>query len=281
MSVKNFIPKIWAAVAERELEKAHVMARLCNRNYEGSIKNAGDTVKINGIGAVDVGSYTGVDITVQALADASTSLVIDQAKYFAFAIDDVDTAQINANVFGAGSQEAIYGLADTADLFIAGKYAEAGSTVTEAALNSSNITSTFSLAKTALYDNNVPAGMPLWAAISPIMVQSLVLAELLINTNNSAVLATGAIGTFLGVNIFMTNNLTSTGTLGAGTLAFKALMGTMNAMTFAEQIVKVEQFKEPLKFNKALKGLHVYGMKVVKPKQLVLLDVIIEDESSI
>ena len=282
MSVKNFIPKLWSAGVNRELEKSLVLGGLCNRNYEGMIRNAGDTVKINGIGAVSVNTYTPYnDITFEQLQDASTSLVIDQSKYFAFEIDDVDAAQVNASLMSSGASEAAYALGDTADQFIAGKYTDAGITITEANLESSNITSTFAKLRTAFSENNVPTNMSIWAAVPPVVVEKLILAKLLVDTDNSAVLATGALGRFMGFNIYESNNLTTSGTLAGGNLNIKCMAGTMNAITYADQILKVEAVDLEKRFNDALKGLHVYGAKVVRPKELALLDFTIEDETNI
>jgi len=77
MSVKNFIPELWAGTMIRELEKVHVFGSLVNRNYEGEIRRAGDTVHIPGIGAIDVNSYSG-SVTYQDIEDASTTLTIEQ-----------------------------------------------------------------------------------------------------------------------------------------------------------------------------------------------------------
>lgn len=282
MSVKNFIPKLWAAAVERELEKSHVLVARCNRNYEGMISNAGDTVKINGIGAVSVNDYTSYsDISFEQLSDASTELVIDQKKYFAFEIDDVDAAQVNADVFGAGSLEAAYALSDAADQFIAAKYSDAGITVTEANLDSSNITSTFARLRRSFSENNVSPNTPLWCVVPPIVIEKLILGKLLVDTDNSAVLASGALGRYMGFDIYESNNLTSSGTEAGGDLNFKCMAGTSRAITYADQIIKMEALSLEKRFNDALKGLHVYGAKVVRPKELALLDVTIEDETNI
>jgi hypothetical protein len=87
MAVTSFIPELWNARLLYALEKNHVATNLVNRNYEGEIKNAGDTVHINSLGAVSVRSYAqGTDLTYDALSTTDQTLVIDQQKYFAFAL---------------------------------------------------------------------------------------------------------------------------------------------------------------------------------------------------
>ena len=94
MSVKNFIPQIWSARLLEHLDKAHVYANLVNRDYEGEIRNFGDTVKVNQIGDITIKDYTkGSDIEDPDDLDGTQQiLTINQSKYFNFGIDDVDNA---------------------------------------------------------------------------------------------------------------------------------------------------------------------------------------------
>lgn len=99
MAISTFIPTIWEARLLAHLDKALVYGNLCNRDYEGDIRNYGDTVKINQIGNVEVKDYTkGTPITVDEIDGTPTELHIDQQKYFAFHVDDVDAAQANVNL---------------------------------------------------------------------------------------------------------------------------------------------------------------------------------------
>ena len=127
MSLNEFIPEIWSANLLVALQKAHVYAGLCNRDYQGEIVNMGDTVRINGIGDITVSNYT-KDTAIsapQTLTDAQTVLSIANAKYFNFAIDDVDKAQQNPRVMQAAMQRAAYAVADAIDIFVAGLYTDA------------------------------------------------------------------------------------------------------------------------------------------------------------
>ena len=112
MSVAKFIPTIWSARLLEHLDKAHVYAALVNRDYEGEIKNFGDKVKINQIGDITIKDYTkGSDIDdPEELTGSDQELVIDQAKYFNFSIDDVDNAQTNPKLMDEAMQRAAYGM---------------------------------------------------------------------------------------------------------------------------------------------------------------------------
>lgn len=95
MAITTFIPELWSARLLYALEKSHIATNLVNRNYEGLIQNQGDTVHIGSIGAITVSSYTAnSDMSApETLATTDQTLVIDQAKYFNFQIDDVDKVQ--------------------------------------------------------------------------------------------------------------------------------------------------------------------------------------------
>ena len=121
MSVTNFIPTIWSARLLRHLDKKHVYANLLNRDYEGEIKNFGDTVKINQIGDVTIKNYQkSTDIEApEELSGEQLMLTIDQAKYFNFGIDDVDAAQVNPKLMDKAMMRAAYGMNDVTDRFAA------------------------------------------------------------------------------------------------------------------------------------------------------------------
>lgn len=90
----EFIPTIWAArlLAALETTLIYAQANVCNRDYEGEIRGAGNTVKIGSIGDVSVGDYVkDTDIAEpETLSDEAQTLEIDQQKYFNFYIDSID-----------------------------------------------------------------------------------------------------------------------------------------------------------------------------------------------
>src|SRR3990172_1872488 len=121
MTINNFNPTIWAGVLLKNLNDAHVYVSLLNRDFEGDIKEAGVSVKINSVGRVTIGTYTkNTDISAaETLDDSQQMLVIDQQRYFNFQIDDVDKAQQKPKIMREAMQEAAWGLSDAADAAVA------------------------------------------------------------------------------------------------------------------------------------------------------------------
>ena len=97
----TFIPTVWAARLLSALEKELVYGQtnVSNRDYEGDIRVAGNTVKIASVGDVTVDDYV-KDTPIgdpQILTDTAQTMLIDQQKYFHFFVDSVDRAQQNVN----------------------------------------------------------------------------------------------------------------------------------------------------------------------------------------
>jgi len=159
MGLENFIPEVWSAKLFVRLRKNLVHASVINRDYEGEISAFGDTVRINEIGAIDVGTYTkNTAITVQNLTSAQKMLTIDQAKYFAFSVDDIDAVQTKPKVIDGAMSEAAYSIGDTIDQHIAGLYTQAGNSVTALTVSVGAVLLNLSNMQLALDEANVPTG---------------------------------------------------------------------------------------------------------------------------
>src|SRR4051812_20408145 len=98
VSIANAIPQVWAAAILRALDTLLVYGSptVINRDYEGEIADAGDTVNIVTVGDVTISNYVkDTDMAgPEALVDAALKLVIDQQKSFNFAVDNIDAAQM-------------------------------------------------------------------------------------------------------------------------------------------------------------------------------------------
>ena len=110
MALGNFIPEIWSARLLKHLDEDLVFKQLVNTDYEGEIRNVGDTVRVNRIGDIVVGSYTkdGEIGSPQQLSGEQLVLTIDQFKYFNFYVDDVDSAQQNPKTMDDGLGKGVY-----------------------------------------------------------------------------------------------------------------------------------------------------------------------------
>ena len=271
MALTNFIPQLWSGALLAHLDKAHVVANLVNRNYEGMIRQAGDTVIINQLGDITVKDYV-ENTDVEAPEDLSTTkktLTIDKQKYFNFQIDDVEKAQGAGNLMDAAMQRAAYALADETEKIIltAIDTDAANKLAPVVALDETNIYKELVKVKVAMDKKNVPS-QGRWLVVSPDTHALLLQDTRFVATGGSMAeetLRNGFIGRVLGFAVYLSNNL-STLTNGNAAIA-----GVNMAVTFAEQIVETEAYRMEKRFSDAVKGLNVFGVKVIYPDCLVCL----------
>lgn len=280
MSLNSFIPAIWSAKLLVRLRKQLVAAGIVNNDYEGEIRAFGDRVKINEIGPVTVSDYSKYGtLTWQELSSAQKELIIDQAKSFSFKVDDIDKAQQNPKLINSAMDEAAYAIADTIDAYILGLYAQAavpsvttyvGTATSGIAVSSGNVIETLSYASRYLSERNVPQASR-FAIVPPWFHQKLLLAEVggisataVPKQFDNGAITSGFIGQALGFDILVSNNLTTTAT---STTAI--LCGNRTAISYAGQVAQVKPVDLQDSFGEGVKGLYVYGAKVVQPDALL------------
>jgi len=279
MAVQNFIPQIWSVKLNESLEKALVYGNIVNHDYEGEITAAGDTVKINSIGDITIGTYTGAAIgSPEELNSEQALLTIDQARFFNFGVDDVDKAQSSVDLLTAGINKAAYGLADVADKYIASLYTGVGSSNIIGS-DMAPITPT----KDNAYDYLVDLSVKLDEANVPAQGRFCVVPSwyhgLLLKDDrfvrDTTLLATGYVGEVAGMQVYKSNNVpTTTTTAGEVTTTHYHVMGGYTgAISFAQQIDSVEAYRPEGGFKDAVKGLQLYGAKLVKPTGIAVLTV--------
>lgn len=265
----NFIPQVWAAALLTSLKKSLVYAQpgVVNRNYEGDIRGKGDSVRIRSINRPTIGTYSrnSTTITPENLTDAERTLLIDQSKYFAFEVDDIDSAQEANDSMSEAIIEAAYGLRDVADQYVAALYSGAASanqigtvSVTSADLAFTQIRKL----RTKLDEANVPSEGR-WVVIPPWYEGLLLENSKLVQTDQAGTdqgLRNGRVGRVLGFDVLVSNNAP----LVTGD-DYAVMAGYPGAISFAEQIVKTEKYRPESAFSDAVKGLHVYGAKLVRP----------------
>jgi len=282
MAVDTFIPEVWSANLFTTLEKKYIFAQggVTNSDYEGDISQAGDTVHIGSLTDPTVANYV-KNVTVinpATLATTDQTLLIDQSKYFAFEVDDVDKRQVQSagNLVGKAMARSASLLSDTADGFIAGlMVANAGTILTPAAVATADAAFLlFRNLKLKLDKLNVPSEGR-FCICAPEMHALMLGDNRFIDASrygSNTVLQNGEVGTILGFKMMCSNNIPA-GT--AGTLPAVSnfvIAGHSIATTFATQIRKVEAYRPPDSFSDAVKGLHLYGGKVVRPEALVVQD---------
>lgn len=280
MAITNFIPTIWSARLLENLRKSMVYAQtgVVNRDYEGEIRNTGDTVKILSISAVSIGNYTkGQDITFQALSDAAQTLTIEKQKYFAFEVEDIDKAQSVINLIDSAMAEAAYGLKDTADQYVAevmvAGVASANQIGTDASpisltsgatgSGNTNVYEAFVNMRVKLDRANVP-NEGRWVIVPPEVYAVLLKDNRFVYSNLAErVLLNGEVGQIAGFRVLVSNNVPES----SG--KYRIMGGYPGAVTYAEQINKVEAIRRESRFADGIKGLHLYGAKVIRPQGLV------------
>lgn len=272
MSVQNFISTVWSENLYQALDKKYIAAANCNRDYEGEIREKGNTVRICGIENVSVSDYTKNTnmSTPETLADNYRDLVIDQAKYFNFQIDDVDRAQGSPKLMGLAMKNAANALANAADKYIYSLYAQAGSIIADSAVTADTIIGHLIDARTKLFANNVSDASDVVIEVSPAIAGLILKAKVSLSTDNTDSLENGCLGSIGGCKIFVSNNIASL--RAENGMTYKCIARTKRAIAFAEQLSEIDAYRPELRFADAVKGLHLYGAKVVYPEEMVLLD---------
>lgn len=279
MSIANFIPTVWSARMQRALRKALVFAQLgvINRDYEGDINEKGDKVKIIMIGDAEIKDYTrNADIDPpQELSDSASELEVDQGKYFNFAVDDVDKRQAQPDFLNQSMERQGYLLRDKADSFVAARMSAGvqaanilGTSGSPKTITSANESYSYLVDLGTLLDEaNVPQEGR-WAIVPPWYHGLLRKKPEFVSQGTPQSedrLANGNVGNAAGFEIMKSNNCPSAST------TFELICGVGLAVTYADQILKTEAYRPERRFSDAMKGLHVYGAKVVRPEMLAKL----------
>lgn len=268
MSLNNFIPEVWSANILSGLQKSHVAVAVSNRSYEGDIRQGGDTVKINTFADPTIAPYTKnvTTITPQNLTSAQREIKVDQSKYFAFEVDDIDARQANMGLMAEPLKRAGYLLADTADQYLLGLYAQAGNAQNTSAapvdLTSLNIEEEL----LAIGEAMDLAGIPKpgrFVIVAPWVHTKAVLAGLTTKTQNDQVFSNGMIDRILGFDFIVSPNVSKNSSSWDITRNIAGVRGM--SLAYVEQILKTEAYRPENAFSDALKGLHVYGGKVLRP----------------
>ncbi len=129
--------------------------------------------------------------------------------------------------------------------------------------------------KQNMLETDVAGNEEIILEVPPVVASKIVKARILNGTDNTETLDRGCIGTFMGFKVYVSNNIRSSNVSENGeTLKYyKCFARTKRAITFAEQLNEIEAYRPELRFADAVKGLHLYGAKIVYPKELLLLNV--------
>jgi N4-gp56 family major capsid protein len=277
MSIQKFRPEIWSANLLVALRQSLIYSAFINRDYEGEIAEAGDTVRITSIGRPTIKPYVpnSTVITPEQVNDSQRTLVVDQSDYFAFEVDDVDARQAKGNVIPQAMDEAAFAEADKIDRYLSSFY-----TAIQAANQLGAVTLSAATPEDAYNDLLVPLKIRLdkanvasqgrSVAVSPDVHGLLLRDNRFIKVNESGTsegLRNGIVGRAAGFDILLSNQTPTTGSDSV------VIAGNDRALTFAEQIAKTEAYRPQNSFADAIKGLFLYGAKVVRPDSLASANV--------
>lgn len=268
-SYSAFIPQLWSKKLNQMLEKNCVMMQCVNRNWEGEIKQQGDTVKIITPAEVTVSTLTSDNIEYASLTPVSQDLQINQKKFFAFKIDDVAKVQSNTDIMEAHLANAKKAIEEVQDAYLLAMHTDVsedntvGSEEAPVTLDKSTIYENFVQLSLALKNSDaVHPGVRPWVVINPNIEAYLLQSPEFINAYKVAdeTLREGAIGRIAGMDVLVSTNLADVDS------KYYVLAGTNDAITFASQLAKIESLRDKDSFSDLVRGLYLYGAKTVQPK---------------
>lgn len=264
----NFKPMFWSKYCQRELKNDLILAKWCNYQFDGEVKQNA-RLKIVGVVRPTIQTYVpGKDLEIENLGDNSQYLDIDQFKAFAFEVDDVDKAQSKPNYLETQFDEAKEALAEDYDKFIGtlakGALATMKSAQTDIAAET-NPFATIDAGLVKLYKNGVTTKTELAADLNPVHLTKCRAKLQSLFTENVEYIKRGAVGKYNNCFLRMSNNLYNDGTCDYEMIRTKKAIATANG------IDKVEKARKERGFADIIKGLHVYGGKLVRPKELYVI----------
>ena len=273
MAITNFIPTVWSETLTKELDRQYVGVSNCTRDFEGEIRGKGSSVKICSVGPISVFDYnkdTDMGSTYpQALSDYAVTLQISQSKAFNFQIDDVDKVQSKPSLLQAAMNKAANALSNVADRYVYSLYEEIPeeNSVYWDSIDPETIISLIVGLREKFYSNNIGDNVETVLEVSPYVAGVLLKAKIVTMTDNSDEVENGYLGKVAGFKIYVSNNIHTNGT------RHMCFARTTRAIAFAEQLNEVEAYRPEKRFADAVKGLHLYGAKVVFPDEIFVIKV--------
>jgi len=303
----NFAPQIFSQKVLKFFRRASVAEDITNTDYTGEIENFGDTVNIIKEPTITVSSYSrGSVVNTQDLADDQITLTVDQANAFAFKIDDIEERHSHVNFEALATSSGAFSLKRKYDANVLQTLANgAGIAGADDASLTGGLTTTESTLGTAAAPINVEAddaGINLmllmarvlddqsvpeenrWFVAPPVFYEKMFqagnkIAEVQVTGDASSNLRNGLAtpGTLAGFRCYKSTALNSTAGTDQVTMSGLAtdgsenliLAGHISAAATASHIAKTEVVRSTESFSDVVRGLHVFGRKVLRPEALV------------
>lgn len=269
----NFVPEIFSKKLQAKFYASSVLPMISNTDYEGEISGQGDKVIIRTVPNVTVADYTGT-ISYQDVTTSNIELLIDKAKSYAFKVDDIQRAQSDIAYWTEASKDASESMRIAVETdFLANVVTGATSTVDDGAVTASTILDAVLEAARRMDELNIPDSdrfilLPPWA-IEMLKKSDLKLAYL--TGDSASPIRNGVVGNIDRFKVMSSNLLSVDSSGGADDGKTFCLAGHPKFATFASQFVKTETVRLESTFGDGVRGLKVYGYKVVTPDCGVLL----------
>lgn len=293
-----FIPEIWSGKLLEKFYQATILGAIANTDYEGEIKNKGDTVHIRTRPTITIADYeSDQDLAIQRPSSNLIDLSIDQAKYFNLALDDVMEVQSDLDLMSMWAEDAseqmkiavdtdvLSYLGTTSDIAAANRgntagaisgdirmgtaasplfvqKAAQGTGAGDSASNDMSVIDFIVNAGQVLDEQNIPEtgrwmAIPAWMAA---MIKKSDLKDASLAGDGTSILRNGRLGMIDRFTLYLSNLLP---TLDSAVDTTSVFFGTKAALTFAAQFTKMETIRSERSFSNLLRGLQVYGFRVV------------------
>lgn len=273
MAMTNFIPTIWDETIHREKVAKDVFAENCNRKYEGTLAEKGDSVKILGVKAPTIKTL-GKDVRNGNIAGAedivedSITMHINQIAYYNYKVSDFDKRESVDGVMEAVRKSTAEQLSNTTDKYIAALANDKLAVKSTATVvTKANVLEFIDAGIQKLYENNVSDSTEITLTVSPRFYFILKRAYAELDTNNHELLKNGKVGMYGKVVVKMSNNVAKSVD---GTTDF-IMLRTNEAIAYVESDVHSESYRTENGFSDGVKGYILYDAQIVRPDELYVL----------
>ena len=284
----TFIPEIWSKKLIEKFYDATVLTAISNTNYEGEIRSQGDLVKIRTIPTLTINDYqSGQTLVNQRPESEIVELLIDKGKYWSAIVDDVQDVQSDLELMNMWANDASEQMKIRIDTEVLGSIVpdfheenkgvaagrisgniNLGETGAPVEVNRDNILDVILDMGQCLDEQNRPETgrflvMPYWATT---LLKKSDLKDASLTGDSQTPLRNGRVGMVDRFTIYQSNNLPKVND--GGSSAFYFMGGIDNGLTFASQLTKTESLRAESTFGNIMRGLQVYGYKVIDGRSL-------------
>ena len=267
----NFIPEVFSKLLQAKFYKKSILPAISNTDYEGEISGQGEKVTIRTVPAVTINNYAGT-ITTQELTTAKVEMLIDKAKYYSFKIDDVLAAQADINMLEGASSDASEGMRIAVETDVLAASVTGATTIgSQTTITAANILANILAIATSLDTLNIPEEGR-FIVLNPAQISLLKQSELrqaYLTGDSTSPLRNGKVGMVDRFNVYQSNMLYKPAS-GADAGYTHVLAGHPKGMSFASQFTNTETVRMESTFGDQVRGLKVFGSKVVTPDALVV-----------